>query len=221
MVAQPLASSRERRRDFFGWRVVGAAFLVAMFGWCVGFYGPSVFMNALHRSRGWPVSLISGAITCHFLLSAIIVARFPALHRRLGLMAVTRAGSIAAALGVLGWSAAIEPWQLYAAVLLSGAGWAAINAMVTHGSIDAAGSDLDGVQRFERRRRDLYASLGAVDHRFGLHPGFYCDRCRDGRGPLVGCGALFATNALATGVGRGWRCRAGDRTGCCLFCPGF
>jgi len=135
MVAEPLAPSREKRRDFFGWRVVGAAFLVAMFGWGVGFYGPSVFLNALHRSRGWPVSLISGAITCHFLLSAIIVARLPALHRRFGLMAVTRAGSIAAALGVLGWSAAIEPWQLYAAVLLSGAGWAAtsgaaINAMV-------------------------------------------------------------------------------------------
>jgi MFS family permease len=106
-----------------------------MFGWGVGFYGPSVFLNVLHESRGWPVSLISGAITCHFLLSAIIVARLPALHRRFGLMAVTRAGSIAAALGVLGWAAAIEPWQLYAAVLLRGAGWAAtsgaaINAMV-------------------------------------------------------------------------------------------
>ena len=61
IAAQPLAPSRERRRDFFGWRVVGAAFMVAMFGWGVGFYGPSVFLNVLHQSRGWPVSLISGA----------------------------------------------------------------------------------------------------------------------------------------------------------------
>jgi MFS family permease len=50
-------------------------------------------------------------------------------------MAVTRAGALATAFGALGWSLAIEPWQLYVAVLLSGAGWAAtsgaaINAMV-------------------------------------------------------------------------------------------
>ena len=91
MVAQPITASRERRRDFFGWRVVSAAFIVAMFGRGVGFYGPSVFLNVLHESWGWPVSLISGALTCHFLVSAIIVARLPSLDRRFGLMALTHA----------------------------------------------------------------------------------------------------------------------------------
>jgi hypothetical protein len=106
-----------------------------MFGWGVVFYGPSVFLNALRVGRGWPVSVISSAITCHFLLSAIIVARLPALHRRFGLAAVTRAGAVAAALGMLCWALAFEPWQLFPAALVSGAGWAmtsaaAINAMV-------------------------------------------------------------------------------------------
>jgi hypothetical protein len=32
---------------FFGWTVV-VAFIVAMFGWGVGFYGPAVFLNVLH-----------------------------------------------------------------------------------------------------------------------------------------------------------------------------
>ena len=28
---------------FYGWRVVGAAFVLAVFGWGMGFYGPPVF----------------------------------------------------------------------------------------------------------------------------------------------------------------------------------
>jgi hypothetical protein len=37
---------------------------------------PAVFLNTLRTGRGWPVSLLSSAITCHFLLSAIIITRF-------------------------------------------------------------------------------------------------------------------------------------------------
>jgi MFS family permease len=120
---------------FFGWRVVWAAFAIAALAWGVGFYGPSEFLHVLHESRGWSVSLISSAITCHFLLSAGIVARLPALHRRFGLAATTRAGGLAAGVGVIAWAMATQSWQLFPAALLSGAGWAltsgaAINSMV-------------------------------------------------------------------------------------------
>ena len=120
---------------FFGWRVVGAGFVVAMFGWGFGFYGPPVFLHAVEAGRGWPLWLVSLAATCHFLAGAVVVARMPALHARFGIVAVTRAGAVAAALGVMGWALAAEPWQLFAATLLSGAGWAgtggaAINAIV-------------------------------------------------------------------------------------------
>jgi hypothetical protein len=81
------------RDVFFGWKVVAAAFTVAVFAWGIGFYGPAVFLAALHAERGWPVSVISSAITAHFLLSAILVARLPDLHRRYGLVRVTRAGA--------------------------------------------------------------------------------------------------------------------------------
>lgn len=121
---------------FFGWRVVWAAFTVAVFGWGVGFYGPPVFLFAVHETRGWPIWLVSAAVTSHFLLGAVVVANLPALHRRFGLVRVTRAGGVLTALGVLGWALAAEPWQLFAVTLLSGAGWAAtgaaaINAMVS------------------------------------------------------------------------------------------
>lgn len=120
---------------FFGWRVVCAAFAVAVFAWGVGFYGPSIFLHALHQARGWPVSAISAAITCHFLLSAGIVARLPAIHRRFGLVAATRAGGVLAGAGVVAWALAPSVWLLFPASLVSGAGWAltsgaAINAMV-------------------------------------------------------------------------------------------
>ncbi len=121
---------------FFGWRVVWAAFVVAVFGWGVGFYGPPVFLQAIHEARGWTVSLVSAAVTCHFLFGAMVVANLAALHRRFGLVAVTRAGALATAAGIAGWALAREPWQLFAATLLSGfgsaaTGAAAINAMVS------------------------------------------------------------------------------------------
>jgi MFS family permease len=121
---------------FFGWQVVAAAFVLAVFTWGINFYGPSLYLHALHAREGWPLSLISAAITLHFLASAALVVRLPALLRRFGPVAVTRAGMLAAALGVLGWGFAAEPWHLLPAALLTAAGWAvtsgaAINALVS------------------------------------------------------------------------------------------
>jgi hypothetical protein len=120
---------------FFGWRVVGAAFVVALFGWGVGFYGPPVYLHVVQERRGWSVALVSAAVTAHFLFGAAAVANLARLHRRFGLVAVTRAGGVAAAVGLLGWALAAAPWQLFAATALTGFGWAAtggaaINAMV-------------------------------------------------------------------------------------------
>jgi MFS family permease len=130
-----LAEMTERAGSSFGWKVVWAAFLVAVFGWGVGFYGPSVFLRTLHADKGWAISGISAAITTHFLLSAVLVARLPEAYRRFGVARVTQAGIAFAVFGILAWAGAQRPWQLFAAALLSGIGWAAtsgaaINAMV-------------------------------------------------------------------------------------------
>lgn len=126
MVRETAASARPA--PFYGWRVVGAAFVLAVFGWGVGFYGPPVFLHAVRETRGWPLALVSTAVTVHFLFGAIAVANLPALHRRFGVAAVTKAGALALALGVCGWATAAAPWQLFAALLLSGTGWAATSA---------------------------------------------------------------------------------------------
>lgn len=120
---------------FFGWKVVAAAFVVAMFTWGINFYGPSVYLHALHARQGWSTSLIAAAITLHFLASAAVVTTLPRLHRRFGPVAVTRAGMLACAAGLLAWGHAAQPWHLVPAALLTAAGWAvtsgaAINAYV-------------------------------------------------------------------------------------------
>lgn len=121
---------------FDGWRVVAAAFIVAVFGWGVGFYGPPVYLEAVRQARGWPIALVSGAVTLHFLAGVAVIAGLPSLHRRFGLPGVTFAGATALALGVLGWSLAQTPLQLHAAAVLTGGGWpalgaAAVNAIVS------------------------------------------------------------------------------------------
>jgi hypothetical protein len=94
-----------------------------------------VFLHAVREARGWSLALVSTAVTVHFLVGAGVVANLPGLHRRFGVPAVTKAGASALALGVTGWALAADPWQLFAATLLSGAGWvamgaAAVNAIV-------------------------------------------------------------------------------------------
>ena len=120
---------------FFGRRVVAAAFVLAVFGWGLGFYGPPVYLQSVREMRDWSVVLVSSAVTLHFLVGAIVVANLPALYRRFGLPAVTKTGAAVLALGIIGWAIAREPWQLLLATFLSGAGWvamgaAAVNAIV-------------------------------------------------------------------------------------------
>jgi MFS family permease len=106
-----------------------------MFGSGVGYYGPSVYLQTLHSSRGWPISTISAAITTHFVLSAAVVSFLPDIHRRFGVARSTIAGSLLVPAGICGWGNVRELWEIFPAASLSGAGFAliggaAINAVV-------------------------------------------------------------------------------------------
>ena len=122
------AKADRQRAAFYGWRVVAAAFVLAAFGWGMGFYGPPIFLRVLGETRGWPLALISTAVTVHFLAGAVSGASLPTLYRRFGAAAVTKAATIALAVGIVGWAMAQAPWQLFVATLFSGAGWSAMSA---------------------------------------------------------------------------------------------
>jgi hypothetical protein len=131
----PRASAQQNSERFYGWRVVAGAFTVAVFGWGLGFYGPPIYLQAAHEARGWSLTLVSTAISAHYLLGAVVVANLPRLYRHFGIASVAKFGSLSLALGILGWALADQPWQLFAATIFSGAGWAAmgpatVNAVV-------------------------------------------------------------------------------------------
>lgn len=120
---------------FFGWTVVWGAAALAVCGWGLGFYGPPIYLHVIHASRGWPLGLVSAAVTTHYLVGALTVANLPAIYARWGIARATKAGAIALSLGILGWSLAAAPWQLFLAAAVSGMGWvtmgaAAVNAIV-------------------------------------------------------------------------------------------
>lgn len=121
------STEHPRRVVFFGWKVVAVSFLIAVFAWGLGFYGPSVYVAELVRTRGWAVSAVSGAVTLHFLFSAALVVGLADAHAGFGVVAVTRAGIVAFGLGVLGFAHAREVWHLYVAALATGIGWATLS----------------------------------------------------------------------------------------------
>ena len=122
-------------KRFFGWSVAWAAFALAAFAWGIGFYGPSVFLQTLHASHGWSISEISAAITFHFLLSALLIAYLPEIHSKFGIAGTTIGGALLMGIGLIGWSGAWQPWQLFVAAVPSASSWAAtsgaaLNAIV-------------------------------------------------------------------------------------------
>ncbi|MEZ5729539.1 MAG: MFS transporter [Burkholderiaceae bacterium] len=120
---------------FLGPAVVRASFLMAVLGWGIGFYGPSIFLHDVMQRTGWSLTLVSGAVTMHYLFGAIVVSRLPGLYTRFGVGRVAIAGAGLATVGMLGWSLATAPWQLFASTLLTGAGWVTMGAVAVNAAI--------------------------------------------------------------------------------------
>src|SRR5207253_9283526 len=66
---------------YHGWLVVAAAFLIALYGFGIGFYGPGIYLVALNELHGWPTSELSSAITTYYVLGAPTRHHSAAQHR--------------------------------------------------------------------------------------------------------------------------------------------
>lgn len=114
---------------FFGWSVAWAAFVVAVLGWGIAFYGPPIYLHALQAQRGWSIGLVSAAVTAHYLAGSLAVANLPVIHARFGIVRTTIVGAALLGIGTFGWAIALEAWQLFIACAISGFGWAATGAV--------------------------------------------------------------------------------------------
>jgi hypothetical protein len=123
-----LAPTSLASRAFFGAWVIRAAFVLAVFGWGVGLYGPPIFLHAVVERTGWPLVLVSSAMTAHFLFGAFVVVNLPRAYRRFGVPATMVAGACITALGVVGWAAAVAVAALRRGAR-NGGGWVALGAV--------------------------------------------------------------------------------------------
>ena len=114
----------ETSARYDGWRIVAVCFVVATFGWGLGFYGQSVYLAELHRLHGWPASLISSATTFFYLLGAVLVAFVSEAVRGFGPRNCLLGGIVAMAAAAVLMGQVAAPWQLYLADALLAFGWA-------------------------------------------------------------------------------------------------
>jgi MFS family permease len=113
---------------FYGWWIVAACFVTASIAWSLGLFGASVYLHAVSEARGWPIGLISTAITCFYLIGAFASPFIGTAMDRLGPRAVVRIGALCLALGVVSIGLIDQPWQIYLSFMTLGVGWASLSS---------------------------------------------------------------------------------------------
>jgi MFS family permease len=136
-------------KRYHGWWVVFCAFVIALYGWGLGFYGLSLYLVALQKAHGWSPATISSAITFYYVAGAFLVMQVGDVIQKRGGRLVVIAGAGLMGLGVLALTVIDRPWQLYLAFLLMIPGWAAMGG----GSINTI------IAQWFNKRRGLAASL--------------------------------------------------------------
>jgi MFS family permease len=146
----------------WGWPVVLACFFTATFAWGFGFYGNSVYVAVLHDTRGWSLSLITGATTLYYLAGAVLLMYVHRAIKVLGPQLLLISGAMILGVATIGFTRSQAPWQLYAWSLFMALGWAftTVTAIATTLSY-----------WFERRRFALKLALnGAATGGFTIAP---------------------------------------------------
>ena len=138
-----------QRSIYHGWWVVFCTFVIALYGWGLGFYGLSLYLVALTEIHGWSPATISAGITFYYIFGAFLVMQVGDTIQKRGARVVVLAGVGLMGLGVLGLTIVERPWQLYIAFLVMIPGWAAMGG----GAINTI------IAQWFNRRRGLAASL--------------------------------------------------------------
>ena len=114
-------------RNVYGWVVVAAVFVMAMFSFGLGFYGVTVYVAALQRLQGWSASTVSAPVTVYYVAGALLTMMIGGVYERLGPRLVVAGGSLALTAGVAGLGVVTQPWQLYPVFLVMSLGWGAMS----------------------------------------------------------------------------------------------
>jgi MFS family permease len=130
-------------RYFYGWNIVGATFVMALFSFGLGFYGFSVYVAMLQQLHGWSASTVSVPVTVYYIAGALLTVAAGDLYERFGPCLVVAGGSVAMAAGLAALSVVTQRWQLYPVFLVMSVGW---------GSMSGAAINIILAPWFQRRR---------------------------------------------------------------------
>jgi MFS family permease len=130
-------------RYFYGWNVVAATFVMALFTFGLGFYGLTVYVATLQRLHGWSASAVSAPVTVYYVAGALVTAAIGGVYARVGPRLVVVGASIAMAAGLAALGQVRQPWQLYPVFLVMAVGW---------GSMSGAAINIILAPWWERRR---------------------------------------------------------------------
>ena len=79
-------------RAYHGWWVVFCTFVMALYGWGLGFYGLSLYLVALTKTHGWSPATISAGITFYYIVGAFLVMQVGDAIQKSGARIVVLAG---------------------------------------------------------------------------------------------------------------------------------
>jgi hypothetical protein len=58
---------------FYGWWIVVACMLAALFGNALGLFGAGVYLHEVVQANGWTTGLVSGVVTLFYVVSALLL----------------------------------------------------------------------------------------------------------------------------------------------------
>jgi MFS family permease len=136
-------------RDYYGWRVVGAVFVMMTIASGLAFYNLAVFLEALTTARHFSISLVSGATAYFFIVTGLTGLAVGRLIDRFDPRWTIGVGAVMAGAGLLAVGAADTVATLFAAYTVLGIGFSATSLV--------PGTTL--VARWFEKRRSMALSL--------------------------------------------------------------
>ncbi len=137
---------------FPGWYVVAAAFIVLMVSSGLGFYGLSLYLEALTDEQGFSTSSVSAATSLFFVVSGVAGRFIGQFIARRDAREVVVFGAVVGGLALAAVGRITEEWQVFVVYAVFGIGFAA-TAIVPCTTV---------VTRWFHRRRSLALSIAST-----------------------------------------------------------
>jgi MFS family permease len=110
---------------FYGWKIVAALFVILAFTSGLGFYNHSVLLTALAGEEGFPLAVVSSAVSVFFLVSGFSGLVIGSLLERYDVRFIIAFGALLASVSLACIGYVSDIWQLYLLYVIFGIGFSA------------------------------------------------------------------------------------------------